>query len=63
MNIIKNIKGTKDRMPAETVQWRWLETQLHTFMASFGYGEIRTPVFESTELLTNPSGLRPDRRG
>ncbi len=60
MSIIRNIKGTKDRLPDETVQWRWLETHLHRFMASFGYGEIRTPVFENTELFSRGIGTETD---
>lgn len=60
MITIRNIKGTKDRLPDETVQWRWLEGQLHSFMDSFGFGEIRTPVFESTELFARGIGTETD---
>lgn len=60
MEIIRNIKGTKDKLPTETIQWRWLESKVHTFMETYGYGEIRTPVFENTELFKRGIGDETD---
>ncbi|MEE9167184.1 MAG: histidine--tRNA ligase [Candidatus Neomarinimicrobiota bacterium] len=52
----KAIKGAKDLLPSETVRWRALESTIHDFMARWGYGEIRTPVFEQTELFARSVG-------
>ena len=49
--MLRNIKGTKDLLPKDTVKWRWIESNIHNIMTSYGYGEIRTPVFENEVLL------------
>ena len=46
MSNLKSIKGTKDLLPNDTLQWREIENIIHNFMNLHGYGEIRTPVFE-----------------
>jgi len=54
--ILRNIKGTKDLLPDETKKWRWIESNIHQLMCSYGYGEIRTPVFENTDLFIRGIG-------
>ena len=54
--ILRNIKGTKDLLPDETKKWRWIESNIHQIMCSYGYGEIRTPVFENTDLFVRGIG-------
>ena len=49
--MIRNIKGTKDILPIESDRWRKLENVIHDTMKNWGYGEIRTPVFEQTGLF------------
>ncbi|MAP66789.1 MAG: histidine--tRNA ligase [Candidatus Marinimicrobia bacterium] len=58
--MIKNIKGTKDLLPNETVKWRFIESKIHKIVNSYGYGEIRTPVFESTDLFVRGIGNETD---
>jgi histidyl-tRNA synthetase len=60
MASLKNIKGTKDLLPHDTLHWREIEYVIHEFMAVHGYGEIRTPVFESTELFKRGVGTETD---
>ena len=57
---IKNIKGTKDILPENSFNLKKLEDYLHVYMRSYGYGEIRTPVFEHTELFTRSIGNETD---
>jgi histidyl-tRNA synthetase len=54
------IKGTKDILPAEVAQWQRLEQLVHTTMARYRYQEIRTPVFEMTELFKRSIGEGTD---
>ena len=58
--MLRNIKGTKDLLPNDTVKWRWLESNIHRIMNTYGYGEIRTPVFENTELFVRGIGNETD---
>ena len=58
--MIKNIKGTKDLLPEETYNIQDIENHLNRFMHLHGYGEIRTPIFESTELFTRSVGQDTD---
>ncbi len=57
---IKNIKGTKDLLPNETINWRQIENIIHHFMEVHGYSEIRTPVFENTKLFHRGIGENTD---
>ena len=58
--MIKNIKGTKDLLPNATYNLQDIENHLTRFMHLHGYGEIRTPIFESTELFTRSVGENTD---
>ena len=58
--MIKNIKGTKDLLPESTYNIQDIENHLNRFMYIHGYGEIRTPIFESTELFTRSVGENTD---
>ena len=58
--IIRNIKGTKDILPDESAIWIYLENYIHEFFTKFGYKEIRTPSFESTELFSRSIGKETD---
>ena len=58
--MIKNIKGTKDLLPEETYNIQDIENHLNRFMHLHGYGEIRTPIFESTELFARSVGQDTD---
>jgi histidyl-tRNA synthetase len=52
-------RGTQDFVPPESGRWNALEARIHLLAERFGYGEIRTPVFESTDLFVRGSARRP----
>ena len=58
--MIKNIKGTKDLLPEAACNFQDIERHLNVFMHIHGYGEIRTPIFESTELFSRTVGEHTD---
>ncbi|MBX3120277.1 MAG: histidine--tRNA ligase [Fimbriimonadaceae bacterium] len=49
-------KGTKDVLPDQSHLWQHLEGAFREVCRLYGYREIRTPVFEETELFTRSSG-------
>jgi histidyl-tRNA synthetase len=53
-------RGTADIYPPESVRRLALETRMHALAARYGYGEIRTPLFESTELFERGVGEETD---
>jgi histidyl-tRNA synthetase len=53
---IRSIRGMNDILPDETPQWRFLEQTIRRLLASYGYGEIRLPVLELTELFKRSIG-------
>jgi histidyl-tRNA synthetase len=50
------IKGTRDLLPPETALWNHVEQTAHEVFARFNFGEIRTPIFEPTELFARAVG-------
>ncbi len=53
-------RGTQDVLPADAPRWRWVEETFRRTCADFGYGEIRTPLFESTDLFVRSVGEHTD---
>lgn len=53
-------RGTKDILPPETALWQLLEDSCRAIFALYNYQEIRTPVFEFTDLFTRSIGLSTD---
>lgn len=53
-------RGTKDIMPGDVLAWRYLEETMRRICAQFGYNEIRTPIFEHTELFLRGIGETTD---
>ncbi|MBA1354159.1 MULTISPECIES: histidine--tRNA ligase [Staphylococcus] len=53
-------RGTQDILPSETKKWRYIETKLDELMELYNYEEIRTPIFESTELFARGVGDSTD---
>lgn len=49
-------KGTKDIFHPDILQWRNLEERILGFFSSYGYREIRTPLFEHSELFSRSIG-------
>ena len=59
MAIIKVQKGTKDILPQEIESWHNLEAKALELFTNYGYTEIRTPIFEATELFEFGVGDTP----
>lgn len=53
-------RGTSDLFPPESGRWNALEARIHGLAARYGYGEIRTPLFEATELFVRGVGEQTD---
>lgn len=58
--MIKKIKGTMDILPDETPLFRYIEGIMREEAEKYGYGEIRTPTFENTELFVRGVGDTTD---
>jgi len=54
------IKGTRDLLPPETELWNRVEATAREVFSTYGYGEIRPPVFEPTELFARAVGRETD---
>ena len=53
---ITSIRGMNDILPQQTPLWQWLETRVRSVLQSYGYGEIRMPIVEHTELFKRSIG-------
>lgn len=47
-------------MPKSALAWQWMELTIREVLLSYGYGEIRTPIFEHTELFQRGIGETTD---
>ncbi len=57
---IPAVKGTKDILPREARAWQSVETVVKRVCELYGYREIRTPIFEATELFEKGTGETSD---
>lgn len=53
-------KGTHDILPADIPQWMFVEQAFRELCAVYGYEELRTPIFERTEVFTRGIGETSD---
>ncbi len=60
MAIIKAQKGTKDILPDEMPVWHFMEEKAEEVFSRYGAKEIRTPIFEATELFARGVGDTTD---
>ena len=58
--ITKKIKGTEDVLPKESYRWQFVENIMREESRTYGFKEIRTPVFEHTELFARGVGQTTD---
>ena len=58
--LTKAPRGTKDIVPAEAYKWNYLEGKFRDLCRLYGYEEIRTPIFEHTELFKRGVGDTTD---
>ena len=60
METIKTLRGTRDILPEEAAVWQQLEATARAILTKAAYGEIRTPIFEQTELFARGIGEATD---
>ena len=60
MSQFRAVKGTKDIFPGEITLWKHVESVIHKVAGLYGFQEIRTPVFEYTELFQRSIGTSTD---
>ncbi|MBQ8752372.1 MAG: ATP phosphoribosyltransferase regulatory subunit, partial [Clostridia bacterium] len=58
--ITKAIRGTQDVLPADSHKWQHMEQTALAVARDYGYRELRTPVFEHTELFQRGVGETTD---
>jgi histidyl-tRNA synthetase len=57
---IRAVKGTRDILPEEIPAWHRVEAEARALLARYGYREIRTPIFEETQLFARGIGTETD---
>ena len=58
--ITRKIKGTEDVLPKQSYRWQFVENIMREEARAYGFKEIRTPVFEHTELFARGVGQTTD---
>ncbi|WP_163097706.1 histidine--tRNA ligase [Acidithiobacillus ferrianus] len=56
VKIPQGVRGMNDTFPEESVAWQALEGDLRALLALYGYGEVRLPLLESTDLFARAIG-------
>ena len=57
---VQPIRGMNDLLPAETPVWQWVESRARALFEAYGYGELRLPLVERTELFARGIGESTD---
>ena len=57
---VKAVRGTRDILPPSSAVWNHVETVARQVFRAYNYGEIRTPIFELTELFARGVGSDTD---
>lgn len=60
MSSIRAPRGTQDVLPAQAAKWEFIEERLRKTASAFGFGEVRFPTFEYTELFSRGVGETTD---
>ncbi len=58
--MIKAVRGTRDLLPPETDLWNRVDAKVREVLARYNYHEIRTPIFEDTQLFSRSVGEETD---
>ncbi|MFA7105933.1 MAG: ATP phosphoribosyltransferase regulatory subunit, partial [Candidatus Izemoplasmatales bacterium] len=58
--MIRKIKGTQDILPNEIEKWHEIEETMRNVAKIFNFSEIRTPIFEASELFHRSVGETTD---
>ena len=57
---IKAVQGTQDILAKDSYKWQFVESRIRDFMKRYNYNEVRTPIFERTELFSRGIGEMTD---
>ena len=57
---LKAVRGTRDLLPPETELWNHIDATARSIFARYNFGEIRTPIFEDTQLFARGVGEETD---
>lgn len=58
--VVRAVRGMKDILPEQAARWHWLEQTFRSIVERFGFGEVRTPLVEATELFVREIGEDTD---
>ena len=58
--MIQAVRGTKDILPDSSYVWQFLESKFREVTSLFAYDEMRTPIFEKTEVFLRSIGEETD---
>jgi histidyl-tRNA synthetase len=58
--MIKAVRGTRDLLPPDTALWNSVEAVVRDVFRAYNFQEIRTPIFEATELFARGVGEETD---
>jgi len=58
--MIKAIRGTRDLLPPDTALWNFVEDKVRAVFRAYNFQEIRTPIFEETQLFARSVGEETD---
>src|SRR5512142_1082288 len=58
--VIKAVRGTRDLLPPDTALWNFVESVVRDVFRAYNFQEIRTPIFEATELFARGVGEETD---
>ncbi len=58
--MIKAVRGTRDLLPPETALWNHVESVVRDVFRTYNFQEIRTPIFEETQLFARGVGEETD---
>src|SRR5208282_1504587 len=58
--MIKAVRGTRDLLPPDTDLWNRVDAKVRDVLARYNYHEIRTPIFEDTQLFSRSVGEETD---
>lgn len=59
-NQFRAIKGTRDILPPDSALWNWFERKARETFEQYGFRDIRTPIFEDTDLFARSVGTETD---
>lgn len=58
--MIQAVRGTKDILPIDITKWHYIENIIRNITERYNYKEIRTPIFEKTEVFSRSIGENTD---